>query len=246
MIELVKLKHLDKMTSKDVDYAELMTDILGYKNTRYQKKYMFIKEFKKIFKLTDEIRNLDLRKVEYRECGIKKPNNVDNISFRAMMAVQALGSKESSEQDLIADTITIVCYGENVNGTFNTNTNRFNRFRSQVLNRSLLDMIGLYKIIVKELNDSNLTWEKRFLSVLVVDNDYDEAGGHRMNQFNIINTIKHTCTDFNATQEEAWQTLYSITQTNSYSKATYAHIQDEMRQIKERKMRAERAAQGRV
>lgn len=240
MIELVKLRHLDMMASKDVKYAELMTDILGYKNTRYQRRYMFVKEFKKIFKLTDEIKNLDLKKIEYKESIIKKPSNVDNITFRAMMTVQALGNKELSYEELVADTIAIVCFSQNVNGTFNTNTNRFNRFKNQVLNRPLLDMIGLYIIITKELNESLLTWEKRFLSVQVIDEDYDEAGGHRMSQFNIINTIKHTCVDFNATQEEAWQTLYSITQTNSYSKATYAHIQDGMRAIKERKMKAKR------
>lgn len=237
----VKLLHLDKMLEKDVDYAELMVDLLGYKNTRYGKKYLFVKKYREVLAITEEIRTLKPNDCVYPDDSqIMKPGNVDHISFRAMMTVMQLDSSSLSQGEYIASVIATVCYSSCHEGDFDTNTNRYKRFKRRVQLSPIRDMIGLYVIVQKELKDSEDMWTRRFASVKVEDPDYDTAAGNRMAQFNVINTIKAICSDFNVTENRAWQMAYAFTQTNSYSKATEAHIQDEMRKLKEAKMRASR------
>ena len=75
------------------------------------------------------------------------------------------------------------------------------------------------------------------LSVHVEDKDFEQAGGNRMSQFNVINTIKMLCRDFNCTDSEAWQKSYALSQTNSYEAASRNFTQDQMRMLKEVKMK---------
>ena len=80
------------------------------------------------------------------------------------------------------------------------------------------------------------------MSVEVPNEDVKKAGVGRMNQFSVLSTIKTMCADFNCTYDEAWQMSYAISQTNSYSKATYDHIHENLRILKEHQMKASQRA----
>lgn len=244
MIEQVKFKHLVSIVEEKPDTASIMVDVFGYKNNWIGKKLFFKRKFTESHNLIKELEQMDPTKIGLQVgCKIKKPNNIDSISFRAMMEIQALLSKQSKQSpiELITELVCIACYSENNNGPYDSNTSRYKLFRKRILQSPMLDILGLYNWIDTALEQSRLTWEERFFSVEVEDKDYEQAGGQRMSQFNVITTISNLCNDFNCTYDEAWQMPYALTQTNSYAKATAAHIQDNMRQIKEEKMKRDRA-----
>ncbi len=245
ILPTVKLKHLHLMSTADPNYKEIMTEVVGYKNNWFTRKWKFISQFKIAFLLTQEIRNINPNDLEWQEktCPIKKPTNVDFISFQAMMELQALfgeGSNEDNMLEVITQSIAIVCFQENYEGDYDSNGQKFQDFKKQILNHSFVEMFGLYNWIVKDTQSSIDTWNQRFFSVEITDEDWHQAGGSRMGQFNVLNTIKAICTDFNIGYREAWQLSYNMVQTNSYSKATQNHIQDNMRRLKEAKMKTSR------
>ena len=233
------------MAATSPNYKEIMTEVVGYKNNWWSRKWKFIKQFKTAFSLTQEMRGIDPNNLTWNEetCPIKKPANVDYISFQAMMELQALfGSAPKEDQllEVVSQSIAIVCYQENNKGDYKSDGDEFKKFKNQILNHSFIEMFGLYNWIVKDTQRSVDDWNERFFSVEVLDPDWDQAGGSRMSQFNVINSIKSICEDFNLPYEKAWQISYQMVQTNSYSKATQNHIQDNMRKLKEAKMKASR------
>jgi hypothetical protein len=245
ILPTVKLKHLHLMAASTPDYKEIMTEVIGYKNNWFTRKFQFIKQFKVAYLVTNEMRNINPENLEWQEktCPIKKPTNVDFITFQAMMELQALLGEGASEENMlqvITQSIAIVCYSENNEGDYKSDGQEFEDFKNKILNYSFKEMFGLYNWIVKDVQRSVDDWNNRFFSVEVEDKDYHQAGGSRMSQFNVINTIKSICEDFNLPFKEAWQMSYNLVQTNSYSKATQSHIQDNMRQIKEARMKASR------
>ncbi len=174
-------------------------------------------------------------------CKIKFPAHVDHISFRAMMELQGLSTQgHRPVNELILDTITIVCYGESTELDYDSNSSSFKRFKQRVNDQPLIYMMGLHNHISNQLIASQKAWQERFDSVDVDDPDYHQAGGERMAQFNVINTVKSICADFNVSYDKAWQMPYALTQTNSYAKASYAYTQSNMQKLKEIEMEAKR------
>lgn len=246
MIEKVKFKHLASIVDGKPDMPAIMTEVFGYKNNWLGKRLLFVRKFKQAHNLIKKIEKVDPTKIGLQVgCKIKKPSHIDNITFRAMMEIQALlnSKKDKPIIELMAELVCIACYSENNNGPYDSTKPKFQRFKQRVMNSPMLDILGLYNWIDNAVEQSRLSWEKRFFSVEVDDPDYAQAGGDRMNQFNVITTIKALCQDFNCSYDEAWQMSYAISQTNSYSKATAAHIQDQMRQLKESAMRRDRGQQ---
>lgn len=243
IIDKFKLKHLDEISKKEIDHARLMSELIGYEDTWYNRLYHFIKSYRKIQALMQYLNNLDLRKIELNpNIKIIKPDHIDNITFAAMMKIQMLMANpgDRSVPDLMCELIALACYSSNASHDFDTDTLSYKSFKHRVWNTSAIDMAGLYNWISGELTESKNIWQKRFFSVQVDDKDYEQAGGNRMDQFNVITTIKHLCNDFNVTEEQAWQLSYALSQTNSYAKATYGHIQDGMAKIKERRMKQQK------
>ena len=244
ILPTVKLKHLDIITKQEVDHAEVMTKILGYKNNWFTRKWRFVKTFKLAFLLSKEIRDIDPQTLVYDEaCDIKKPSNIDFISFQAMMELQStLGAADgkSDMAQLAAQVIAITCYSDNHEGDYKSDGKEFAKFKQRILNSSFKQMFGLFNWIVQDATRSSDEWSQRFFSVELEDKEYEMAGGSRMSQFNVILSIKSVCADFNLPFKDAWQLSYNLVQTNSYAKATQNHIQDNMRQIKEAKMKAQR------
>lgn len=241
----IKLKHLDLVSQQDPQYKRIMKEELGYTNNWWSRKLNFIKKFKAAYLLVNEIRQIDPRELSWTEdCPIDKPQNIDFITFQAFMEIQALlnGAADAKDiTDLIAQTITIACFSANhPELDYDSECEEFKKFKKQILNYKYVDMFGLYNWIVKSLTQSAEDWNQRFFSVEVKDIDYELAGGNRMAQFNVIQTIKTICADFNLPFKEAWQLSYNLVQTNSYASATQGHIQDQMRILKEGKMNAKR------
>lgn len=80
------------------------------------------------------------------------------------------------------------------------------------------------------------------MSVQVIDKDLESVGAD-MSQFNVLNTIKSNCEDFNVSEKEAWGISYNLTMTNNYSKAYTSYIQEQIRIKQEAKIEARRQKQ---
>jgi len=242
MIKKFKLKHFDMLLQSDIDYAYFMQELDGYVNKRWLRKRKFKKSFFRTHALIEQIKKIELKNVLINpDFKMKAPDNIDSITFSAMMSIHNYISKPSeSLSESIATVVTMVCYSEKYRGDFEVGGYRFDSFKKQIMNSPALDVMGLYNRINKQLDDSNTFWEKLFLEVNTTDEDYDNAEGYRMKSFNVINTIKNICNDFNYTEKQAWQVPYALTQTNSLSKATQSYVQDRMRSIKEDRMKSQR------
>lgn len=244
----LKLKNFYDVTGSEIGHVGIMKEVFNFKKHWFlpiQRKH-FYRYFSLAHNLAVEAQKVDISKLEPNsESWIKIPITIDNISFLAMMELQALfgNTDDSIMLETMAQAIAIVCYSENNTGKYDSSSFKFRSFRDRILNSNLFDMIGVYNWIDNAMSESMKMWEERFLSVQVQDRDYEEAGGHRMAQFNILITIKSICQDFNISYDEAWQQSYILTQTNSYAKATQSHIQDQMRILKEARMKKERKKQ---
>lgn len=245
MINKVKFKHLQGIVDQKADYTEIMTETLGFKNNWLGRKWTFMWKFKQCHLLIKQIEKLEPKGIMYSDdCEIKHPRNIDNISFRAMMEMQALlgnpGERKTTE--LMTEMIAIACFESNVHKSvkYDSDSKQYQSFKWRIGESSLVEMLGLYNWVSDALDRSSSLWDQRFFNVHVEDKDYEMAGGSSMNSFNIILTLKCVCRDFNVDIEEAWNQSYAMVQTNSLASATQNYIQDQMRIIKEAKMRAEK------
>ena len=189
----------------------------------------------------DDIRQIDPKMARINPLNsVKKPETVDNIPFIAMMELQSLLGKDNSDTgigELMTLVIAIVCFNSNFDKDFDIDSVDFIKFKEKILDENLLDMFGLYNWIDESIKQTETNWQKLFFEVEVADKDYDSAGGERMGNFNVINTIKSICIDFNLPYSKALQMDYGITQTNSLSKATQSHIQKLMTDIAQARMK---------
>ena len=239
----IKMKHLSLVSSNNVDYAKSMVEIVGYRNSWLSRKFTFAKQFAVTFLLMEQVRNLDLSKApEHKDCKIARPSDIDFICFQAMMELQALFGEsidDSNIQATIIKGVAISTYELNNDDDYTSDSDSFKQYELLIANQPLLHIMGLFNWISRSIDESSKMWSERFASVLVEDEDYDMAGGDRMAQFNVITTIKAICSQFNVPFEKAWLMSYSLIQTNSYAAATASRIQDDMRILKEAKLRAQ-------
>jgi len=242
----LRLRDLDTISGDKVISEEIMRDVVGFKKYWFFKKALFRVAASRAMDLIGKARETDISKLGYNEKGrIKKPDHIDHIAFQAMMQLENIISNSNMESNMV-DTMTLViataCYQKNINEHFDSDGEEFSNFRKQILDESMYDMVGLFNHICGEYGDSQLKWKKLFMSVEIPNAEMEEAGAGRMNQFRVLTTIKTMCDEFNCSYDEAWQMSYELTQTNSYAKATYAHIHENLRILKEHKMRAEKSA----
>lgn len=240
----VRLKDLNNITSSKIDYSNIMFEIFGYRKTWLFKRLMFRHKFVKAYRLVSDVKEVDISKIELdRNIDLKVPSHIDNITYMAMMELQAILSKPYEDiQEHIANVITKVCFSENIDKDYSSSCGEYKDFKKLVLNSSLFEMMGIFNWIVKAVEVSNMDWKKRFLSVSVVDEDYEQANNGAMEQFNVIRTIKNLCKDFNVTYSEAWQLSYAVSQTSSYENATQNNVQQKLIKLKEAKMKKQRQA----
>lgn len=233
----VRLKHLDLLLQEEPQYDKAMSEVYGYQNNWFTRKWNFMKKFKKAFVMINTLRGMDPQKLPLTDkCPIKYPSNIDFISFQAMIELQAHLNQtvdEKAPSKSIAKTIAITCYQHHYDlDRYDSDSQKFKDFYTWILNQNYLHTFPLFNHIAEALQTSAESWNERFFSVEVTDEDWDLAGGSRMGQFNVITTLKHLCEDFNVSHEDAWQISYNLVQTNSYAKATQNHIQEQMRVLK--------------
>jgi len=244
MKEIFKLKHLDLIIEQDnskKDFATLMREVLGYKNSVFGKAKWFVKNFLKIKGMVAKISSMDYSKMEINENSIiKKPVSVDHVTYLQMLELQSLVNSNDGESmsAYIARVIAITTYGENRTNEYKADSPSFNNHLHIVLNQPLKDMVGLYNWILKDIDKTSKDWQERFLSVEVTDNDFTRAGGDNLQQFNVLFTIKTLCKEFNVSEKEAWHISYYLAQTNSYATAYQGFIQENIRIAKEAEIKA--------
>lgn len=238
-----KLRHLDMLLDGKIDYAIFMVELNGYKNTWWNKRFLFMKSYMETYRFIEHIKQIDPKAIELnRECEILVPYDLDEISFSAMMELHALKNTDEdlSVAQLMSQLIAISCFSENNAEDFDIDSIAFQQFKQRIQQANALDMIGISNWVDAQLTESSKKWQQLFMDVEVEDKDYQQAGGQMMDKFNIVNTIKALCVDFNIKYAEAWQMSYSLTQINSLSKATSGYVQNQMSIIKEARMKANR------
>jgi hypothetical protein len=241
----IRLKDLENVSSENVNIANLMHEAYGFKNKGIFKAFRFMKIWKQVNHDTNLVRATDVSKIAFKECCIAKPSHIEKITYSAMMELNGLLSREHNVplSEVIADIISTACFSENIKEDFDTESKQYLYFKNRILNSPILEMFGLYNSIIEEVQKSSEDWEEKFFSVEIEDPDYEQAGGQRMAQFNVINTLKKICKDFNRNDKEAWQMPFYMVQHNSYESASKNFTQQQMTTLKEIKMRSERDRQ---
>ncbi len=239
-----KIKHLDLISAPEVDYAQVMREVSGLTKWRFWNVFKFIKLYKSVYNQVEILRQIDPAKVEESEnCSIKRPAYIDLITFSAMMELVSMFAENQEDKgmgELMIDTIAIVCFSANRKEDFDMESEAFISFREEVANCELVSAMGLYRWIGKALDESQEMWNKAFFEVETTDEDFVQAGGHRMGQFSVLMTLKTICNDFNVDYKQAAQMPYGMTQANSLARATEAHIRQIMTASVQAKMKAER------
>ncbi len=245
-----KLKHLDilkNIDSENADYATLMTDILGYENSFFGKAKWFMKNFMKIKQIVNDINKISLQDVKLNENSfIKRPSTVDEIPYVLMLNLQNYVSTTKVDENLsahMAKVIALVTYESNRETLYKPNSKIYIEYEKSLLNQPLFDMFPLYNWIMADLKKTSEEWEDRFFSVEVIDEDYERHGGAGMKQFNVVNTLRSICEDFNYSEKEAWYVSYHLVMTNNYSKAYSSWITKNIQVAKEAEMKRKQQQQ---
>ena len=237
-----KLRHLDILANDDkskADLSTLMVEILGYKNSFFGKTKWFVKNFMRMSEMVAEAQSITMDDVKFNEdFHIKRPSTVNNISYVQMLNLQQ-ATKTADDDGLsehIAKVVSIATYDSNRATPYDLNGQVYTQYKKELLNEPLFDMLGLYNWIIEDLTKTSKEWEKLFFSVEVIDKDFQKHGGAGMSQFNVINTIKGICSDFNYNEKEAWMVSYYLVMMNNYSKAYSTWVQNNIREAKEAEM----------
>lgn len=237
-----KLKHLQLISNDDFNYLDLMKDVLGYDISKWYSKFFLKTNLEKMNKMIERLKNLDPKDVELNpDCKILKPNDIGQIPFVAMMEIQMLLNSDLKAEELMADLITMSCFSSNCKNDFIKDGGDYNRLKNRVLNSDVEDMVALFNWALEAVDVTNKMWTELFFKVEVDDPDWRAAGGERLSQFNVIQTIRIICKELNVSYEQAWQIPYAVVQTLNLATATANFVQTEMTKIKESRMRQQRS-----
>jgi len=172
-----------------------------------------------------------------------RPDSIENISYGAMIELQVLfqnpGEKDISQ--LIMESIALSCFETHTKKQFDSDSEEFRQFKVLVFEQDLVQMLGLYNWIDREINLSVEKWNKLFSNVRVYDKDWDNCGGDMMTKFDVLNTIRKTCSSFNLDYYRTLQLPYGLVQASSLSDATRYFIQDRIRIAVEGRMKTNRS-----
>lgn len=240
----IKLKHIDYIKGDGtVDVEGMFYAIYGKKKTLIGNRWVQLRRIKRFAEQLNKIMNTDLLELKIKEgTKIRIPKNIDSIPFRAMTELMTYIEKD--DRSVLSDYISnVVCMGvlsANVQTGYSSGGLRYISMRSRIQNLELFEAFGIFNWVTRQVNESSKKWNERFDSVEIKDPNYEAAKGKRMQQFNILNTLKSLCTDFNVTIDQAWQIQYGVVMSNNYSKATRSHIQEGIRTIKEQEFKKKR------
>lgn len=238
----MKLKLLTPLSKENVDYTTILREYLGVKKVRWYQTIYFIKLFRIIKLEAETIRNLDPKTIEENpDCKIIRPEGIDLIAFGAFVELQTLFNSPGDRDivDLMTEAIALACYESHTKKPFDSDTDDFSKFRKLISESDLVHMLGLHRWIDKNINASIEKWNKLFSSVQVHDQDYDNAGGKLMEKFDVLNTIRNTCSDLNLDYFKVLQLPNGLVKSLSFNRATQAYVQDQMRIIIETRFKSQ-------
>ena len=244
MKDKMKLKHLDIILDENPKEGILilMEDLFDYKNSLMLKRIKFNKYFNKTIEALNEFRKMDLEDLEInKDFHIKSPISINEIPYSAMLDVIQLTEKGAEDGEVskhIAKVVSIATHEMNRETKYSHDSLSNRQYQERLLEAPLLDMISLFNWIIKDIQKVSKEWETLFLSVQVVDKELEAVGGSALSQFNIINTIKEICSDFNKTEKQSWSTSYNLVMTNSYAKSYENYLRNEMRIKREAELKA--------
>lgn len=236
----MKLKFLTLLSQEKVEYKDLLDEILGLRKVRWYHTIYFMRAFRKLFGEVEVIRNLNPILVEESvDCKITRPKNLELISYGAMTELRALTSAPGDKEigELIIETISLACFESHTKKPFDSDSIEYSNFKKLVSESDLVHMLGLHNWLNKENNESIEKWNGLFKQLEVHDEEWDNAGGSMMDKFNILNTIKKSCSAFNLSYHEVLKLPFALIQANSLSDATTYLIRDRMRVSVEGKLR---------
>ena len=246
MVNTFKLKHLDQVVeddSKKWDILSLMIDVLNYKKSFFRRKAHLRNTFSTMTRIIKEVRSREHTTYKLNENSpINNPNSIDEISYLAMLNLQGAirQDNDSSISQYITNVISIVSYTATTGNDYKPDSEDFINFKESLMEQPMSDMIGLYNWVLEDFKKSNKEWGDRFFSVEVVDKDYDRAGGQELSQFNVINTVKSLCADFNTPEKDVWNFSYAMVMTNNYAKAYSTYITENIKKFKEAEIKKNR------
>lgn len=231
------------MAGSEINYPNIMRDVLGYKNGWWDRRVMFKYKFKKIYDIIQILSSVDISKLSTHEgCKIKAPKSVDSLPYQARIEIDQIRLAGSDDiVDLMAQVIALSCFTTNVGVTFNSDSDLFNKWKQSILNQPLIDMVGLYNDLEKSLDQSNNNWNKLFAQVHVDDKDYQAVNGAMfLSRFNLLSTIKKLIKEFRVSYKEAFLMEYRLVMTNNLEDASRGYVGESMRLHKERVFKAQR------
>src|SRR5690554_3125112 len=200
MHDQIKLKHLGLFIEEEVDYSEIMHQVFGLKKSGWKRFIHFHRVFKKSYSLYREVSNIEIDKLLRPDHSpILLPPSIEDISFAARMEIESLISRLDKLDviDAISSIVAAAAFEETKNKRFDAESKLFKEFKLKILNEPAFDMIGLFNWIKRAIISSNISWEQRFALTDSTDPDFTQAGGSQLQRFNVINSIKTICSDFN-------------------------------------------------
>ena len=240
-IDEVKLKHLELISSKELDYKTIMTDIFEYKNHWLDRKLLFRIKATKAINTINEILSIDTNDIELLKLSkINYPKDIDLISFQARLEISTTFEKtDLSLHEKISKIIALACFETTHKVKFDSSTDLFNKFREAILNQPVINMLALFEYLKHSIKESSKKWDQLFSQMQVKDPDYEEAGGPAiLSRFNLLKSQKKLIQDFSISDyKESFLIPYVLVQWNNLEAASESYIQRRMSEIKERKMR---------
>ena len=115
----IRLRDLENISSKNPDILKILDEAYGVKNKGILSYFSMRKGLKLIKKDIDELLKVDISKVAFIECEIKKPKHIETIPYVAMLHLQTLLQKKSEDtvlSVLISEIISTVCFNSNNKG----------------------------------------------------------------------------------------------------------------------------------
>lgn len=91
--------------------------------------------------------------------------------------------------------------------------------------------------IVKAIEESNEKWDALFKKEYIFDQDWESAGGSKLDKFSILSTLTSASSKLNTPFEQTKNIPFKLIQSIMLLSATEANIQNELSNIQERKLK---------
>ena len=237
----LRLRDLPAIMGEKLDMEYLLREVAQYKVPKKNKGKDFVNAYEEMLLFTTDFMDkysLDEEFVVSSTNTIKSPVQIDAISYVGTLELQSLRASSSDLplEEFVKKFLGLACFEANHKGeNLDNESDSYKAFEEKIFNSDLIEMLSMYKYLDKLMEENQKFWSQKFFEVSSPDPDYTQAGGDRMNAFNVIETLEAMCSRFNVSHKEAWHIPYNMVQASNLAKATQSDIQSKMSDIKEAK-----------